>query len=126
MSPADLDVLIVDDHEPMRALLTRSLEVAGVARVRTAAGGAEALELLAAEPASLILADYNMPEMDGPAFVAAVRAAPEMGSPRIIVISGHTEKTHAEAARAAGADLVLAKPVGPRELMTAIATLFES
>ncbi|MGD9981298.1 MAG: response regulator [Hyphomonadaceae bacterium] len=121
---ADLDVLIVDDHEAMRALLSRVLTKAGVARVRTAADGDEALARLAERPATLILADQNMPGMDGLRFVAAVRADASLGAPRIIMVSGHAGAAHAEAARTAGADAVLVKPVAPRDLLAAIEALF--
>jgi len=121
---ADLDVLIVDDHEAMRALLLRVLTKAGVVRVRAAAGGAEALARLAERPATLILADQNMPGMDGFQLVAAVRADAALGAPRIIMVSGHAGAAHAEAARAAGADAILVKPVAPRDLLAAIEALF--
>ena len=121
MRLADLDVLVVDDHEAMRAVLTRARPAAGVARVRAAADGAAALTLLGERGADVIVVDRNMPEMDGLAFVAAVRADPKLAGARVIMLSGHAEAAHAEAARAAGADAVLVKPVSPRELMAAIA-----
>lgn len=119
---ADLDVLIVDDHEAMRTLLTRVLEKAGVTRLRAAATGAEALAQFAERPASLILADQNMPGMVGVAFIAAVRATG--AAARIIMISGKASAEHAEIARAAGADAVLEKPVSPRDVLAAIEALF--
>jgi len=121
---ADLDVLIVDDHEAMRSLLSRVLTHAGVAQVRVAADGADALALLTARPAALILADQNMPVMDGLEFIAAVRANAAFGAPRIIMVSGQAGETHADAARAAGADAVLVKPVSLRDLLTRIEALF--
>jgi len=123
MALSDLDVLIVDDHEAMRALLTRTLQAGGVAHVRTAAGGAEALALLGERPADLILADHKMPGMDGLEFIAAVRATPALGAPRIVMISGHADAAHSETARLAGADAVLVKPVSPRDVLKAIAAL---
>jgi len=124
MSPADLDVLIVDDHEAMRTLLVRVLEKSGVTRVRTAADGFEALALLTAQPADLILVDQAMPGMDGISFVVAVRGNPMFGAPRVIMVSGNANAEHAAAARAAGADTILVKPVSPRDLLAAINALF--
>jgi len=124
MGPADLDVLIVDDHEAMRSLLVRVLERAGVTRVRAAADGFEALALLTARPADLILADQAMPGMDGISFVVAVRGNAMFGEPRVIMLSGNTNAEHAAAARAAGADTILVKPVAPGELLDAINSLF--
>ena len=124
MGPADLDVLIVDDHEAMRTLLVRVLEKSGVTRIRTAADGFEALALLTALPADLILADQAMPGMDGINFIVAVRGNALFGTPRIIMVSGNANAEHAAAAHAAGADLVLVKPVSPRDLLAAINALF--
>ncbi|MGQ0533992.1 MAG: response regulator [Caulobacteraceae bacterium] len=121
---SDLDVLIVDDHEATRMLVARVLGKAGVAGVRTAASGMEAMAALKERSATLILADQNMPGMDGLAFVAAVRTDASLGAPRIIIVSGHSGASHAEAALAAGADAVLEKPASPRDLLTAIEALF--
>ncbi len=119
----DLDLLIVDDHEAMRTMLVRGLTAAGVGRVRAAGGGAEALALLRERPADVILADQNMPEMDGLAFIAAVRAEPALAAARVLMLSGAVGTRHVEAARAAGADAVLTKPASPRDLLAAIGAL---
>lgn len=119
---AALDILIVDDHAGMRALLSTVLARAGAERVRQAASGAEALALLEERPAALILADQMMPEMDGIAFTEQVRA--EGSDARIIMITGRAEPRYAEAAAAAGANAVLVKPISPRALIEAIEALF--
>jgi DNA-binding response OmpR family regulator len=123
MGRADLDVLIVDDHEAMRAVLMRGLVAAGVGCVRAAADGEAALALLRERPAGVIVVDRHMPGMDGLAFVAAVRGETALADARILMLSGASDASHAEAAQAAGADAVLMKPVTPRELLSAIAAL---
>ncbi|MBL8783069.1 MAG: response regulator [Alphaproteobacteria bacterium] len=124
MDLADLDVLIVDDHEAMRALLQRVLAKAGVAHVRAAASGDEALAALRERPATLILADNNMPGMNGMAFLKAVRGESGFGAPKVIMVSGNVGEAHALDAKAAGADDVLVKPVAPSALLEAINALF--
>ena len=124
MELADLDALIVDDHEAMRTLLARVLSKAGVERVRTAASGAEAMAALSERPATLILADRNMPGMDGLTFVTAGRADPALSTAKVIIVSGTAGAEHTAAARAAGADAVLVKPVLLGDLLTAINALF--
>jgi two-component system chemotaxis response regulator CheY len=121
---AVLDVLIVDDHEAMRTLLARVLAKAGVTNIRTAPNAGEALAQLAERAASLILADRNLPGMNGVEIITAVRASPAFSHAKIIMISGHTSDEHAQEARAAGADAVLVKPVSPRDLLAAIEALF--
>lgn len=56
--------LIVDDEAPLRAVLRRILEQQGF-HCRDAASGVEAVAALELEPASLVLSDYHMPQMDG-------------------------------------------------------------
>ncbi|MBL8546339.1 MAG: response regulator [Hyphomonadaceae bacterium] len=124
MQAGDLDVLIVDDHEAMRMLLARVLNKLGVRQIRAAESGAAALAALGERPASLVLADRNMPGMDGFSLVRNIRADPRLGTPRIIMISGNAGGGHEDAARAAGVDMVLVKPVTGRDLVAAIEVLF--
>jgi CheY-like chemotaxis protein len=110
---AELDVLIVDDHAPMRELLRKVLERAGLAVIREAANGADALSLLQQRPAQLILVDQNMPGMHGADFVR--RARSEGSCARIVMITGDAR------AEPDAADALLVKPVSPRDLLAAIA-----
>lgn len=113
-----LSVLIADDHEPMRALLRKVLERAGVSDVRDVAGGAAALAALEERCADLLLVDMTMPEMDGVALTERVRAG-NLAS-RVIMITGRSEARVIENAKAAGADVVLVKPIAPRDLIAAL------
>lgn len=115
-----LDALIVDDHEPMRAMLRKVLERACIDGVRDAASGKEALKLMQERLPQLMLVDQTMPEMDGLTLVKHVRADPSCAETRIIMLTGRAEAAHAEAARQAGVDAVLVKPVAPSELLAAI------
>jgi CheY-like chemotaxis protein len=118
---AALDVLIVDDHQMMRSMLERALRAAGAERVRTAASGRQALALLAEQPADVVISDHNMPDIDGTALVRCLRADPRHTAARIVMLTGNPDLL--AAARDAGADLVLIKPMPPRDLLRAIAGL---
>ena len=111
---ADLDVLIVDDHAPMRDLLRKVLERAGVVNVRDAASGEAALAVLEERTAGLVLVDQNMSGMSGAEFVAAVRADSRWSGARVLLITGDVR------AQLGGADALLVKPVSPRDLLAAI------
>lgn len=103
--------LVVEDDEPMRDLLRRTLERAGFA-VATAATGRTALKLFGERQVDLAVTDLTMPEMDGLTLIRELmRVQP---SARIIVLSG-AERGH-DTARALGAKAVLRKPVALSEL----------
>jgi CheY-like chemotaxis protein len=67
-------VLVVDDNEVNRLLLSRAVEAFG-ASVRTAENGREALEKIKHEPFSLVFMDIAMPVLDGIEATKAVRAS---------------------------------------------------
>ena len=65
-------ILLIDDDEDMIALTARWLEKAGY-EVTKATSGKEALDILTGQKPDLILLDYCMPEMDGPAVLKEIR-----------------------------------------------------
>ena len=75
---ADARVLVVDDEERVRKLLTRLLQEEGH-RVRAASSGREALEALEGEAYDLVLTDLTMPGMSGMDLLSEIREKwPEM------------------------------------------------
>ena len=104
-------VLVVDDASLVRLYYRDALERAGYA-VHEALNGLEALEKLLAEPADLLIVDVNMPRMDGFTFLRTLRRqeGPVAAIPAV-VISTEAGPMDFEAARAAGANYYLVKPV---------------
>jgi len=86
--------------------------------VDEALNGLEALEKLLAEPVSLLIVDVNMPQMDGFTFVEAVRRQqmPLASTPALITSTEGAPQDFA-AARAAGANFYLVKPVTREKLL---------
>ena len=82
-------VLVVEDDEITRHLLRRNLEKEGHA-VAVAPNGHAALEFIRLRLPALILLDLMMPEMDGFAFVQAVRERKDMRDVPIIVLTAKT------------------------------------
>ena len=79
-------VLVVEDHAETREMLRRFLEREGWAVIE-AASGREALERVAAERPELIVLDLIMPEMDGFAFIEALRQDATWRSIPIVVVT---------------------------------------
>ncbi|WP_425067496.1 response regulator [Reyranella sp.] len=106
-------ILIVDDAGLVRRFHRDVLEKAGFSVVE-ALNGVEALEKILAEPFDLAVVDVNMPQMDGVTFLAALRALDGIeGSLPALVVSTEAAAHDREAARAAGANFYLVKPVRP-------------
>lgn len=69
----DIKTLLVDDSSIIRHMMTNMLKGIGIQHVEHARNGAEALNILKKEKFDLLITDYHMPEMDGPALINAVR-----------------------------------------------------
>jgi DNA-binding NarL/FixJ family response regulator len=98
----------VDDHVLFRngvAALLRAEDRVDV--VGEAADGVEALELMRAHPADVVVIDIDMPRLDG--IGATERILEEFPETVVIVLSGAGRASDVEAARAAGARAYLAK-----------------
>ena len=88
-----LSVMVVDDEAVSRGVAVKTLSGLGVSRILRAAGGVEALDILASgEPQpDVLLVDINMPEMGG---VELMRRLGESGyGGAVIVLSGLAEET---------------------------------
>jgi PAS domain S-box-containing protein len=110
-----LRILLVEDNEINRILVTRLLEKQGHS-VQVARNGKEALAALQRVPGNLfdlILMDVQMPEMDGLETTAAIRARETLtgGHTPIVAVTAHAMKGDGERCLAAGMDGYIAKPV---------------
>lgn len=79
-------ILIVDDDEDLRQLMSEVLELEGY-EVVTAANGKEALARLSHFEPDVILLDLRMPVMSGPEMYRALRAHPEWRYIPVVVVS---------------------------------------
>jgi CheY-like chemotaxis protein/HPt (histidine-containing phosphotransfer) domain-containing protein len=106
--PSGASVLVVDDTATVRELHRSILERSGY-HVRTAADGAEALIHLSKAPYDLVLADIEMPRMDGLELTRAIRGEPSLASiPVIVLTSRSTEEDRARSLES-GANAYLIK-----------------
>jgi len=114
-------VLVVDDHPVNREVLVRQLAILGV-DADTAIDGRDGLATWRAGNYALVLADLHMPEMDGFAMTAAIRAEEtSRAAPRtpIVAVTANVVAGQDERSRAAGMDDWLAKPIGLDHLRAA-------
>jgi two-component system, chemotaxis family, chemotaxis protein CheY len=103
--------LIVDDSKAIRMILGRILRELGY-EVCEAVDGKDALKVIESEKAAvqLVLADWNMPEMNGLDLIKQLRQNPELASLKVIMVTTETEVDHIVSALEAGANEYVMKP----------------
>ena len=115
--PAGKRILVIDDANLIRRFYRDALERAGF-EVDEALNGVEALEKVLDGPYDLIVVDVNMPQMDGLTFMKVLRRqTTAVCSLPALVTSTEAAAQDATAARAAGANFYLVKPVSQERLV---------
>lgn len=117
-------LLLVEDNEMNRDMLTRRLQRAGFAVV-TAADGAEALERAVADRPAVILMDLSLPVLDGWEATRRLKADAATRDIPVIALTAHAMDSDRERALAAGCDDFDTKPVELARLLAKIGKLLE-
>jgi len=115
-------ILVVDDSEDNVEMLRRLFEMDG-ARVSTAAGGSEALEIIRDNDFEVILTDISMPEMDGFEFLRRLREMPLKRDVPVLALTGFGRAEDVERARAEGFFSHVTKPIDVNKLVALLRTL---
>ena len=110
--------LVVDDSKTIRMIIRRVLVELGY-EVCEAANGLEALRVLESERSSIgvVLADWNMPEMNGLELVKRLRQDRSLDSLKVLMVTTETEMGQMASALEAGANEDVMKPF-TREILT--------
>jgi CheY-like chemotaxis protein len=121
-----LKVLVVDDNQHMRKLVSAILQAFGVTLISEAANGVRALEAMKENPDVIIL-DWMMDEMNGIEFTKTLRTSPDSPNPYvpIIMLTGHTSADCVQQARDAGVNEFLAKPVSVKAMLARLTAVIE-
>ena len=122
MPEAAKRVMVVDDAALVRRYYRQVLETSGF-QVVEALNGLEALEQLLQAPVDLLIVDVNMPQMDGLTFITTLRLQEgDVAAIPALVTSTESSEKDFDAARHAGANFYIVKPISP-ETLTAFASL---
>jgi PAS domain S-box-containing protein len=124
---AGCHVLVVDDNDTNRRLLTTLLAAWGC-RAAEASGGAAAMHLLkeaadAGTPFEIALLDMNMPEQDGETLGRLIRDDPQLTSIRRVMLTSAALRGDASRMREAGFDAYLTKPLKEDHIRRCLAAL---
>jgi len=105
-----LKALVIDDSRAMRTIIGQILKSIGY-EVADANNGREGLQRVSeVGPLSLILVDWNMPEMNGLEFVRALRSDRKYDAVRVMMVTTETEMTRMVEALEQGANEYVMKP----------------
>jgi len=120
-----IPILHVEDDASLQNLVRAALEHLGGYEVRTAANGAQALQLARSRPPRLLLLDLDLPDMSGVEVLRALREIEGLrGVPAIFLTAVVDPKVLAEL-RALDAQEILQKPFRPRQLVETVARVLQ-
>lgn len=109
-------VLVVDNSAAMRSIAKRALKQMGFKDIIEAEDGALALETLKEEKVGLILADWNMADMNGLELLKAVRSDDSLKDIPFIMVTAEGQKREILEAARAGVNDYIIKPFTPETL----------
>ena len=112
-------ILAVDDSASMRQMVAFTLKSAGF-DVAEAEDGQAALDLAKTEKFKLVLADVNMPRMDGITLVKNLRTLAEYKFTPLLMLTTESTPEKKMEGKAAGATGWLVKPFNPEQLVATV------
>ena len=116
------NILVVEDSPTMRQLISFAIKRIPNSHVLEATDGVDALKKLSSEKIDLILADINMPVMDGLKLVSLVRGNPAYKSIPVIIVTTEGAEEDRKRALSIGANAYLPKPIQTQELIKLVNT----
>ncbi len=119
---APVRVLVVDDDEVIRQLITLNLELEGF-EVYEAVDGADALRMVAAVRPCVVTLDVMMPNLDGWDAAARLRSDPETAGVKVVLLSARAQEADVRRGARLGVDAYLTKPFDPDDLVEVVRRL---
>lgn len=112
-------ILAVDDSASMRQMVGVTLRAAGY-EVVEASDGDEALEYARKHRVDLVLADVNMPRMDGITLIAQLRTLPNYHLTPLLLLTTESSPERKMQGKQAGATGWMVKPFHPEQLLATL------
>jgi two-component system chemotaxis response regulator CheY len=123
-APGAIKTLIADDQQSMRSLIRTSLHTLGITQTREVADGEDAFRALIAQPANLVITDFNMPKLDGLGLLRAIRAHAPISKTAVIMLTGRADRELVQRAVQFGVNNYLVKPFTTQTLKEKIEAVF--
>ena len=118
--------LVVDDSPTMRQLISFTLKRFKGSKIVEAVDGVDALKKLQETSVDIILADINMPVMDGLKLVSLVRQNPKIKHLPIVIITTEGAEEDRQRGLALGANAYIAKPIQSSHLLKVISEVLDT
>ena len=115
-------VLVVDDDDVIRQLISVNLELEGF-DVVTAVDGQDCLDKVKDVRPTVITLDIMMPRMDGWEAASQLRADPETAGIKVVLLSARAQEADLQRGDRIGVDAYLTKPFDPDELISTVRRL---
>lgn len=115
-------IMVIDDSMSMRQVVGLTLKKAGYETIE-ASDGKDAINKLTGQKVHLMICDVNMPNMDGIAFLKAVKTLPNYKFTPIIMLTTESQEAKKQEGKAAGAKAWMVKPFKPEQLLEAVSKL---
>ena len=115
-------VLVVDDDDVIRQLITVNLELEGF-EVHTAVDGQDCLDKVKDVRPDVITLDIMMPRLDGWEAASRLRADPETADIKVVLLSARAQEADLQRGSRIGVDAYLTKPFDPDELIEVVRRL---
>ncbi len=112
-------ILTADDTATMRQMISFTLGSVGHEVVQ-AVDGSEALTIARTRKFDLVIADINMPNMDGITLVKSLRELPDYRFTPILILTTESQEEKRRQGRGAGATGWIVKPFNPEQLLTVV------
>jgi two-component system chemotaxis response regulator CheY len=113
-----LNVLVVDDSATVRAVIIKTLEIAGIPvnELHQASDGEKALAILEGNWIDIIFADINMPVMTGIEMVEKMSEDGLLKTIPVVIVSTEGSSTRIEQLKAKGISAYIRKPFTPEQI----------
>jgi CheY-like chemotaxis protein len=115
-------VLVVDDDDVIRQLISVNLELEGF-EVATAVDGQDCLEKVKDVKPDVVTLDIMMPRLDGWEAASRLRADPDTADIKVVLLSARAQEADLERGSRIGVDAYLTKPFDPDELIDIVRRL---
>lgn len=113
MTPADIQVIIVDDVQSMRIQVKEIMKLCGFEKIRSAGSGLEALRMLNEQGAELLICDWHMAPMSGLELLKEIRAKDSIKNTAFVMLTAEGTRERVLEALKSGLDDYIMKPFTP-------------